>query len=104
LFVATYVAGRWGISLMVVTANENGHHAEEVLQRARDYLDSSGVEATFVAARGSAAEAVLRAAESDNSDLIIMGGYGYNPVMEVVLGSTVDQVLRESGRPVLICR
>ncbi|MEJ2353022.1 MAG: universal stress protein [Anaerolineales bacterium] len=104
LFVATYVAGRWGISLMVVTANENGPHAEEVLQRARDYLDSSGVEATFVAARGSAGEAVLRAAENHNSDLIIMGGYGYNPVMEVVLGSTVDQVLRESGRPVLICR
>jgi nucleotide-binding universal stress UspA family protein len=33
-----------------------------------------------------------------------MGGYGHSPVMEVVLGSAVDQVLRESRQPTLICR
>ena len=37
-------------------------------------------------------------------DLIIMGSYGLSPVVEIVLGSTVDQVLRESSLPVLICR
>jgi nucleotide-binding universal stress UspA family protein len=36
--------------------------------------------------------------------LIIMGGYGFSPVMEIVLGSAVDEVLRTSRRPVLICR
>ena len=38
------------------------------------------------------------------SDLIIMGGYGLSPVLEVVLGSAVDQILRASRRPMLICR
>jgi len=33
-----------------------------------------------------------------------MGGYGFSPVLEVVIGSSVDQVLRESRQPVLICR
>jgi nucleotide-binding universal stress UspA family protein len=33
-----------------------------------------------------------------------MGGYGFSPLVEVVLGSAVDQVLRESSRPVLVCR
>jgi nucleotide-binding universal stress UspA family protein len=33
-----------------------------------------------------------------------MGSYGYNPVLEVVLGSAVDQVLRSSQHPTLICR
>jgi nucleotide-binding universal stress UspA family protein len=33
-----------------------------------------------------------------------MGGYGYSPLLEVMLGSTVDQVLRESSLPTLICR
>ena len=37
-------------------------------------------------------------------DLILMGGYGYGPVAEVVLGSAVDGVLRASSQPVLICR
>jgi nucleotide-binding universal stress UspA family protein len=34
----------------------------------------------------------------------VMGGYGFGPMLEVVLGSTVDEVLRTSRRPVLICR
>lgn len=54
--------------------------------------------------RGSAVEAILKTAKAQQSDLIIMGGYGASPVVEVVLGSIVDQVLRESRRPVLICR
>ncbi len=37
-------------------------------------------------------------------DLIVAGGYGSRPVLEVVLGSEVDQLLRESQRPILICR
>jgi nucleotide-binding universal stress UspA family protein len=36
--------------------------------------------------------------------LIVMGGYGRGPVLEVVLGSALDQVLRQSHRPTLICR
>jgi nucleotide-binding universal stress UspA family protein len=43
-------------------------------------------------------------AEERGCDLIIMGGYGFNPVLEVVLGSAVDEVLRTSRRPMLICR
>lgn len=35
------------------------------------------------------------------SDLIIVGGYGLGPVLEVVLASTVDELLRGSRRPVL---
>jgi len=33
-----------------------------------------------------------------------MGGYGASPVVEVVLGSVVDQVLRESHKAMLVCR
>ena len=53
---------------------------------------------------GPVAEAILKTAEEHESDLIIMGGYGLGPVLEVVLGSAVDQVLRASRRPMLICR
>jgi len=33
-----------------------------------------------------------------------MGGYGDAPMIEFVLGSVVDKVLRESSLPILICR
>ena len=60
--------------------------------------------AVFVQADGHVPAAILQAAEEHTSDLILMGGYGHSPVVEVVLGSTVDQILRESRQPVLVCR
>ena len=104
LYVSTYVADRWRIPLLVITVLDDKEVTAETSRRARAYLEGHGVEATYVEGRGTVAEAILEAAERSDSDLILMGGYGRQPVMEVVLGSTVDQVLRESGRPMLICR
>jgi len=104
LFVATHLAGQWGGSLVVVTVIETGRTTSEALERAREYLEAHQVQATFVKESGSVGEAILEAAEAHGSNLIIMGGYGFSPVLEVVLGSAVDRVLREAGRPMLICR
>jgi nucleotide-binding universal stress UspA family protein len=104
LYVSTYVAGQWGIPLTVITVPEGKEVTSETMQRARAYLEAHGLQATFVEGDGQAAEAILETAERSGCDLILMGGYGRQPVMEVVLGSTVDQVLRESRRPMLICR
>jgi nucleotide-binding universal stress UspA family protein len=104
LFVATYLSCRWNITLVVVTVIETGRTTSETLARAQGYLETHGVEATFVKESGPVAEAILKRAEEHESDLIIMGGYGLSPVLEVVLGSAVDQVLRTSRQPMLICR
>jgi len=42
--------------------------------------------------------------EEEGADLLLMGGYGYQPFIKAFLGSTVDRVLREAWFPVLICR
>jgi nucleotide-binding universal stress UspA family protein len=47
---------------------------------------------------------VLDVAKEHQSAMIVMGGYGFGPMIQIVLGSAVDQVLRSSQRPVLICR
>jgi nucleotide-binding universal stress UspA family protein len=104
LFVATYISGRWQIPLTVMSIQDNGHDAPSILSRAKTYLEEHGVSASYAIEMGAAAEAILNIAETRGIDLIIMGGYGYNPVVEMVLGSAVDQVLRESHKPVLICR
>jgi len=44
----------------------------------------------------SVGNSILRTAAENGCDLILMGGDGAGPVMEAVLGSTVDQLLRES--------
>jgi nucleotide-binding universal stress UspA family protein len=104
LFVSTYLAGCWHIPLTVVAVAETGEREAQALERAQCYLSQRGIQAAYELKTGRVSEAILSAADEHESDLIIMGGYGPSPVMEVVLGSTVDQVLRAGGRPLLICR
>jgi len=108
LFVATYVAARWGISLTVLTVHEDEHVGPDTIEEARHYLEAHDVRAAYVelskGAGGSVPGSVLGTAEERGCDLILIGGYGMGPMAEAVLGSTVDRILRESQWPVLICR
>jgi nucleotide-binding universal stress UspA family protein len=104
LFMATYLAGRWAVALTLVTVIESGRATQETLTKVQRYLESHGVTASFVKETGTVGDAILKTAEADHSDLIIMGGYGFSPVLELVLGSAVDYVLGEAEKPILICR
>lgn len=103
LYIATYLCGRWQIPLMVVCVTA-GTVGANTLDSARTYIGSCGITANYFLESGPVAETILQIAETHNCDFLIMGGYGFSPVIEVVLGSTVDQVLRECHKPVLICR
>ena len=103
LYVAAHVAGQWGAWLAVMTVIETKGDTDKLAQ-AHHYLTSHGVTATYVPGQGDVAEAILRTAEQQASDLIIIGGYGVRPFREAVLGSKVDRILNEARRPVLVCR
>jgi nucleotide-binding universal stress UspA family protein len=104
LFVAAYLAGKWQIPLVVVTVLEAEQITSDTLKYAQAYLETRNVTATFVQEQGTVTWAIIRTAQLYESDFIIMGGYGFNPVIEVMLGSEVDQILRAKQWPVLICR
>jgi nucleotide-binding universal stress UspA family protein len=104
LFVATYLAGQWHLPLVIVATAEEAEVAKARLSEAGDYLHGQGIEATFVVQSGPPAKAVLHTAEEHGCDLILLGGYGRRPLAEVILGSTVDELLRTSLWPMLICR
>jgi nucleotide-binding universal stress UspA family protein len=104
LFVATYLAVRWRMQLTVLTVVEANRATRETLADAQEYLQEHEVDADYVEETGPVAEALLSTAGQRGCDFIIMGGYGFSPMLEVVLGSTVDQVLRASPLPTLICR
>ena len=104
LFVGAYLGNYWHIPLVVVTVKEPGRTSWEVLSLAKEYLHRRNVEATFVEERGSIGDVILYTARVHECDLIIVGGYGRSPMLEMVLGSGIDQVLRKSQLPILICR
>ena len=105
LFLATYLAEARRTPLAVVTVIQAGQVTEAVVDHAREYLALHEVEARFIVHEGGAvAETILAAVDQQHANLIVSGGYGAHPMVEVVLGSTIDRVLRESRQPVLICR
>ena len=104
LFVAAYLASRWQTALTVLTVETN-HTSPEALQQARAYLEQHNVsQVQYILRSRPIAQAVLETAATHRSNLLIMGGFGYRPMMHLMLGSTVDHVLRAFKYPVLICR
>jgi len=104
LFLSTYLALHWGTDLVVLGETESERARPKTEERARTYLKEHGVKATFVSKKGPAGEALLEVAKEHQRDLIVMGGYRWMPMLEAVLGSAVDEVLRGFNQPVLICR
>jgi nucleotide-binding universal stress UspA family protein len=101
LYIATYLAARGQVPLVVITVDKG---SRAVLDEAGAYLDAHGVEAILLQDSGPAGEAIMNTAREHDTDLILMGGYGRRPVVELMVGSTVDHVLRASQQPVLVCR
>jgi nucleotide-binding universal stress UspA family protein len=103
LFVSAYLAGRRGLELTVVTVAERTK-SELMLAEASNYLRDHNVHADYISKEGDVGKGILEQMEHDGCDLVVMGGYGFSPPLEIILGSAVDEVLRKSPYPVLICR
>lgn len=103
LFVATYLALRWQMALTVVTV-ETAYTTAAAADRARAYLEQHEVNADFVLGKGEIAAVIGETAVVHRANLLIMGGFGYRPVLHRFLGSAVDTILRTFPHPVLICR
>jgi nucleotide-binding universal stress UspA family protein len=104
LFIATYLASHWNLALTVLTVLEDERATPETLEDARQYLEAHGVSAVYETRSGDVGAAILEVAEARQSEVIVMGGYGFSPVLELMLGSSVDRVLNEAQVPILICR
>ena len=104
LFAGTYLAARWAVPISVVTVKERGVAGQKTLSLARAYLERHGVTADYCVEDGPVAAALLDTLSSQKADLLVMGSYEYSPVLEPLLGGVLDEVLRASRVPVLICQ
>ncbi len=105
LFLAAYLGSRWGTQLTVLTIEHPETDVQAVQARARTYLESYAITARYLShAAGKRSQILLDTARREGCDFILMGGYRASPMVEVVLGSEVDEVLRQTEIPLLICR
>ena len=104
LFLSAYLAGKWDMELVVLTvAATSRPDAVPDAEEPRSYLEDQGISARLIHEQGAVARTILRTAESQGADLIIIGGYAGSPFRDLVHGSVLERVLQGSTRPVLIC-
>lgn len=75
--------------------------ARDDLERARHQITSDG-DMAIVVEEGSSGDAIVRRAEEDGVDLIVMSTRGQGGLIRAVLGSVADHVVRHARCPVLL--
>lgn len=106
LFVAAYLAGKWQtpLTVAVVAEAEEERESAATLARAQRYLDRQQINATYLQQPGPVVETLLQIAAAQGNDLLIVGGYDTAPLVEIMIGSTLEGLLRQRVLPLLVCR
>jgi nucleotide-binding universal stress UspA family protein len=78
--------------------------AEANLAEIRAVFEKEGIPSRVVLEVGSPFSEIVKTAEADKIDLIIMATHGHGAVKHMLLGSTAEKVVRKAPCPVLTIR
>ena len=78
--------------------------ADEVFDAARELAAEHGVTLHTDRGRGRPDRLIVRYADDEDVDLIVIGSHGRDGVARVLLGSVAETVVRRSSVPVLVVR
>jgi len=92
------------LPLTALTIAKDPESGEKVLGDARTYLASYQLDTRCVVETGHAPEQIVRHIREHGFDLLFIGAYGHSRIIEMVLGSTTEYVLRNSDCPVFVNR
>jgi nucleotide-binding universal stress UspA family protein len=101
---AAEMATALGVPLTVLHVGKDDGASQKILDEARRYLASYQLDAECIARSGYANETILDTMAEGGFDLLFIGAYGHSRIIEMVLGSTTEYVLRNSSSPVFLCR
>lgn len=92
------------LPLTVLTIAKDTDSGERILNDARKYLASYSLDSRCVVQTGNAPEQIVAYIKDQGFDLLFIGAYGHSRIIEMVLGSTTEYVLRNTGCPVFLNR
>ncbi|MBF6569257.1 MAG: universal stress protein [Candidatus Binataceae bacterium] len=90
--------------LTVITVARDARIGEHTLGEARRYLESYSAKTSFELLTGNAHEEIVRFLRQSGADLLFIGAYGHSRIVEMVLGSNTEYVLRNAPCPVFLSR
>lgn len=89
---------------IVTVADKSNHDGQTLLSEAADRARKNGLTSETKLLEGHADTEIVRFAEAEKIDLIVLGAYGHNRIREFILGSTTSQVIRKAKVPVMLVR
>lgn len=92
------------LPLTVLTVSKKTEEGEAVLKDAEDYLKPYGIEARFVCIEGEAPVGIEKYYKENDHDFLFMGPSRHSRVVEMVLGSTTEYVMRAVKGPFFLER
>jgi nucleotide-binding universal stress UspA family protein len=93
------------LPLTVLTVNKDEAAGRRVLDETEAYLRPYQLRTNFVLQQtGNAPERIANFLKEHAHDLLFIGAYGHSRILEMVLGSTTEYVLRNSPCPVFLSR
>jgi nucleotide-binding universal stress UspA family protein len=79
-------------------------HFRRIGEAAVEYARSRGVPLRSIVVRGHAADAIVRYAEGEGINLVVIGEHGHSRITRFFLGSTSDRVSEHSPCSVMIVK
>jgi nucleotide-binding universal stress UspA family protein len=93
-----------GLPLTVLTIAKEESTAQGFIQQAEKYLGSYGLEVKYEHTRGYPEQKIIEYLVNLKYDLLFIGAYGHRRIIEMVIGSTTEYVLRNAPCPVFLNR
>lgn len=98
--VATRTVMGWSEPFEEYLANKGGAAIADVEKLGKE----AGVKVEPVFLKGIPADKILKYAEENNIDLIVMGTHGLTGIKRFLIGSVAENVVRHSKVPVMVIR
>jgi nucleotide-binding universal stress UspA family protein len=95
---------RLGLPLTVLTIGREDKLIESIQHQAKAYLGSYAIETQYENARGYPEQKIIEFLATFGHDLLFIGAYGHRRIIEMVLGSTTEYVMRNATCPVFMTR
>lgn len=77
-------------------------HRVASVRRATEILDEHDVEYSVIEGSGNTAEDIIKKADAEDVDLIVLGGRRRRPTGKILFGSVSQEVLLNTDRPVTV--
>ena len=95
--------------LLPVSGKKHGERAHQALKHALglcsgEILEKDGVSFHTRVEEGTPAETIVRVADEENADLIVMFTDGRDGLGDLLIGSITERVLRNTDTPLLAVR